>query len=406
MNRNTDRENFIPFARPSIGKEEEEAVIKVLRSGWLTTGKIAEKFETEFAGFVGSKYAAALNSATAGLHLALEAAGIKRGDRVITTPFTFASTAEVIRYLSADPIFADIEEETGNISPDLMFKTLSEYNEREKAKIKAVIPVHFAGLPCSMEEIKDAADKFELQIIEDSAHAFPVKLAEGRYKGRYAGTVGDMGVYSFYATKTITTGEGGMLVTNSKTCYERVKVMRLHGIDRDVFDRYNSIEGSWKYDITAPGFKYNMTDLAAALGLVQLKNAVNFLEKRRAIARYYIETFSQYDFLKIPDYSPEHAWHLFVIRIAPEKLTIGRDGFIELLKEEGIGTSVHFIPLHIMTYYKKRYGFKENDFPESFKRYRNSISIPIYPGLSDDSLQLISETVVKIGKKYYKKAIQ
>lgn len=403
MNQNTNREEFIPFARPFMGKEEENAIIEVLRSGWLTTGKRAEKFETEFARFVGRKYAVALNSATAGLHLALEAAGIKRGHKVITTPFTFASTAEVIRYLGADPVFADIDEKTGNISPDLILKTLSKYSKKKEERIKAVIPVHFAGLPCSMDTIMDIADKFNLEVIEDSAHAFPVKIATGRYKGKFAGTIGNMGVYSFYATKTITTGEGGMLVTDSKAYAERVKVMRLHGIDHDVFNRYTSKKGSWKYDIIAPGFKYNMTDLAAAVGLAQLEHAVAFLEKRRSIAKYYIDAFSGFDFIKIPEYSPEHAWHLFVVRIVPEKLTINRDEFIQYLREEGIGTSVHFIPLHIMTYYKKRYGFKENDFPESIKRYRSSISIPIYPGLSESNLQRISQAIIKIGKKHYRR---
>ncbi len=388
-----------------MGRAEEEAVIGVLRSGWLTTGKKTEQFETEFAGFTGTEYSLALNSATAGLHLALEAVGVKRGDKVITTPYTFASTGEVIRYLGADPLFVDIEEDTGNISPELLLKTLARFSKNDVKKIKAVIPVHFAGLPCAMERIVETAENYNLLIIEDSAHAFPVKLGRGKYRDKFAGTVGTAGVYSFYATKPITTGEGGMLVTNDRAIAERIKIMRLHGIDRDVFHRYNSLKSQWKYDIVAPGFKYNMTDIAAAIGLVQLKRALTLLERRRAVAKKYIDALSQYDFIDIPRFRTDHAWHLFVIRIKKEKLSVNRDEFIGHLIEAGIGISVHFIPLHIMTYYRKKYGYRAEDFPASYKKYAASISIPIYPGLTDSEVGRITDTIIRIGKQSYKRVV-
>lgn len=400
-----EKPDFIPFTKPDIGRKEEKAVIEVLRSGWLTTGKKTEQFENEFAGFTGTKYSLALNSATAGLHLALEAVGVKRGDRVITTPYTFASTGEVIRYLGADPLFVDIEEDTGNIDPGLLLKTLAQLSKNEVKKVKAVIPVHFAGLPCAMERIVEIAENYNLIIIEDSAHAFPVKLGRGKYRDNFAGTVGTAGVYSFYATKPITTGEGGMLVTKDRSIAERIRIMRLHGIDRDVFHRYNSPKNLWKYDIVAPGFKYNMTDIAAAIGLVQLQKAFKLLEKRRAVAKKYIDALSRYDFIDIPRFRTDHAWHLFVIRINADKLSINRDEFIGHLREAGVGISVHFIPLHIMTYYRKKYGYKAEDFPASYKKYAASISIPIYPGLTDDEVGRITDTIIRIGKQFHKRTV-
>ncbi len=391
MNRNTD---FIPFAKPSLGKEEENAVISVLRSNWLTTGNIALEFERQFREYVGSKHAIAVNSATAGLHLSLEAVGIRRGDKVITSPFTFAATAEVVRYLDAEPLFVDIEESTGNIDVDILDKTT-----RKNRRIKAIIPVHFAGNPCKMDRIMDIARAHSIAVIEDSAHAFPVRTGK---EDRFAGTIGEAGVFSFYVTKPITTGEGGMVVTDDDNIYGRILRMRLHGIDRDVFRRYTNRRASWMYDVVAPGYKYNLTDIAAAIGLVQLEKAKRFLERRREIARSYIKRLSPYDFLTLPRYSNESAWHLFVILLNLERISISRERFVDELLKRGIGVSVHFIPLHMMTYYRKRYSFKPEDFPASYRRYMRSISIPIYPDLSEKDVQYISQSIIDIGKRFYR----
>ncbi len=402
MNRSTNStptHRFIPFSRPTIENEEIKSITEVLKSGWLTTGKVTEKFEREFGKFIGTRYALALNSATAGLHLALEAIGIEKNDYVITSPFTFAATAEVVRYLGAEPLFVDIDEKTGNMDPAEVEKALT-MNKRSK-RIRAIIPVHFAGLPCRMEELSQMAKENNIPIIEDAAHSFPVKIIKGQYKGKFVGSLGEVGVFSFYATKPITTGEGGMLVTNNPQIAERVRIMRLHGINRDVFDRYTSIEASWLYDIIAPGYKYNMTDLSASIGFIQLKKATSFLEKRKRLVRRYIKKLSGYDFLELPEYKEEHAWHLFVILLNLKKLKITRDDFMKKLQQSGIGCSLHFIPLHLMTYYKKRYHFKREDFPRSYRRFRRSISLPLYPNLSEEDIDFISQTVIDIGKENY-----
>ena len=387
MNRNTD---FIPFAKPSLGTEEEEAVIKVLRSGWLTTGKEAKNFEVEFAAYTNSANALAVNSATSGLHLALEAFGVGPGDKVITSPYTFTSTAEVIHYLGADPVFADIDPETFNIDPIEVAKLLEK-----DPSIKGIIPVHIAGYPCDMDSLLELRDKYNLFILEDAAHSFPVK-----YKGKLLGSIGDAGVFSFYATKTITTGEGGMIITNNSSAAKRMSVMRLHGIDREVWDRYTSDKPSWQYSIVDAGFKYNMSDISAAIGREQLKKASLFLEKRKRIANFYIKSFEDIDFLKLPYLKEDHGWHLFMPRIIPEKLTISRDIFIQELMSKGIGISVHFIPLHLMPYYKKKYGFEDHDYPETLKAYNSVFSLPIYPDLSEEQLEKIVSAVINTGQSY------
>ena len=262
---------FVPFARPSLDQQEEEAVLSVLRSGWLTTGEVAAAFESEFAAIVGTRHALALNSATAGLHLALEAVGVGPGSVVLTTPYTFAATAEVVRYLGADPVFVDIDRATLNIDVQKLEEAL-ETLAASGRRVSAIIPVHVAGLPCDLEAIEHLSLKHGVPVVEDAAHAFPV-----RYADRYVGTHGDAGVYSFYANKTITTGEGGMVATDRDEVAARIRVMRLHGIDRDVWDRYTASGASWKYDVVAPGYKYNMTDIAAAIGRVQLRKAETFL---------------------------------------------------------------------------------------------------------------------------------
>ena len=373
--------------------KKKKAVMEVLDSGWLTTGKRAAELEKQFREITGASYALSVNSATSGLHLALEAFGISRGSKVLTTPYTFASTAEVIRYMGAHPVFVDTNADDYNINPDEIDKKLSE-----DESIKALIPVHIGGLVCDMKKIMSSAAEYSVKVIEDAAHAFPVFN-----DGKCAGNMADAGVYSFYATKTITTGEGGMVVLNSETEAKRMRVMRLHGIDRDVWDRYNSSKSKWFYEVVEPGFKYNMTDIAAALGIEQLKKAFDFLEKRKKIAEKYNKAFSEYDFITPPPFSENHAWHLYTIKINEEKLTISRDEFIEKLFEKGIGVSVHFIPLHIMPYYKTKYSLKAEDFPNAYKNYSKSLSLPIYMDLNEAQTDRIIKSVIETGIKYLRK---
>ncbi len=375
---------FIPFARPTLGAEEEQAAVEVIRSGWLTTGPQAARFEKEFAAFVGARHALAVNSATAGLHLALEALGVRRGDVVATTPYTFTATAEVIRYLEADPLFVDIDPRTYNIDPDRLRRAASGKH------LAAVIPVHVGGLPCALDELRSAAPG--VPVVEDAAHAFPVTV-----NGRYAGAIGEVGVYSFYANKTITTGEGGMVVTASDDVAGRVRIMRNHGIDREAWARYTSHAPGWKYAVVEAGYKYNLTDIAAAIGRVQLRRAREFLAGRRRVALAYLERLADCEFLELPVAPREHAWHLFLLRLRPERLSISRDEFIDRLAALGIGTSVHYIPLHVMPYYRQRYGLSPSDFPVALDSYERTISLPIYPALTDAQVGRVVEAVRQIG---------
>ena len=389
MNRNSD---FIPFALPSIGSEEKNAVMEVLDSKWLTTGKKTLEFENDFADFIGTKHAIAVNSATAGLHLSLDALRLKENSFIITTPYTFTATAEVIRYIGCHPLFVDINSDDFNIDPEKIEAAL-----KNTKNISGIIPVHIGGLVCKMDRIMQIACSFNLPVIEDCAHAFPVK-----YGDSYAGNIGNTGVYSFYATKTITTGEGGMVVTDSDSIAKRIKIMRLHGIDRDVWDRYSSKNNKWYYEVVEPGFKYNLTDMASAIGIQQLKKASLFLEIRKKISERYNTAFSSYDFIKTPPFSENHAWHLYTIQIDDTKLKINRDEFVSYLLDKGIGVSVHYIPVHIMPYYRNKYGLKAEDYPNTMKKYLNSISLPVYPDLNEEQINRIIKTVIEIGEKYYR----
>ena len=396
MNRSTD---FIPFSRPSLGREEEEAVLRVMRSGWLTTGGECRAFEKEFATYTGASRTLAVNSATAGLHLVMEALGVGPGDTVLVPTYTFTATAEVIRYCGADPWFIDLGERGWNMDPGLCEKTILEL-QRKGANIKGILTVHMGGDPEYLKELHLLAKKYGLFLAEDAAHCFPVKTEDG-----YVGTYTDAGVYSFYANKTITTGEGGMIAFTNPELSPRMEIMRLHGIDRAAWDRYTSQKASWEYDIAAPGFKYNLTDLAAAIGRVQLLRAEELLEKRCSLVRAYLKELSGLDYLELPEWKEEHAWHLFIIRLKTGRLVIDRNSFIEELNERGIGTSVHYKPLHMMSYYKNRYNLKDEDFPRATAMFGRVISLPLYPDMTMDQLKRVTEAVKGIGKVYRKKEI-
>lgn len=408
---------FIPFTIPLIEEDEKREVLEVLESGWLTTGPKVNQFEREFSSFIGSKHAIAVNSCTAALHLALEAIGIQEGDEVIIPTMTFGATAEVIRYFKAKPVLVDINPYTMNIDPDKIEEMLvrckgSGVSRPHSLRVKAIIPVHFGGLSCDMDAIIEIAKRYNLKVIEDAAHTFPAT-----YNRRMIGTIGDMTCFSFYATKTITTGEGGMITTDNDEYAERIRTMSLHGISRDAWKRYSS-EGSWYYEITAPGFKYNLTDLAAAIGLAQLKKAESMCKRRQKIASIYNEAFKDILEIEIPvdgkirglegvktgkrEIESEHSWHLYVIKLNLERLTIDRNQFIDEIKEQGIGTSVHFIPLHIHPYYRDTYGYKPQDFPIAYEVYNRIISLPVYPKMSDEDVGRVVEAVLSVAKKYRK----
>lgn len=379
----------IPFALPDIDDAEINEVVDTLRSGWITTGPKVNIFEKAFAKYIGVDYALAVNSATSGLHLALEAIGLKAGDKVITTTFTFASTAEVVNYLGAEPIFCDIDLKTFNIDVNQLERLCQKLCEKDGHNIKAIMPVHFAGQACNMTEIKRIAEKFSLLVVEDAAHALP-----STHKNKNIGTFGDITVYSFYATKTLTTGEGGMIVTNNAEYNNRMSIMRLHGFSTDTWDRYHSEKSSWYYEIVAPGYKYNMTDIAAAMGIHQLKKCSHFFEKRNRIATKYYQELSGLENIELPFidcHSDKHAFHLFVIKVKKGK----RNDFYYKMKEYGVGCSVHFIPLHMQPYWKNRYNFKDTDFPNALNCFNEVLSLPIYTRMTNKEIQQVIEAVKK-----------
>jgi len=376
----------LPFALPDIGEDEINEVVHSLRSGWLTTGIKARQFEKEFAEFIGPDVeAVAVNSATAGLHLALEAVGISQGDEVITTPYTFTATAEVIRYFGAHPVFVDIDPNTYNLDPDKLELAITP-------KTKAIIPVHFGGYSCEMDKIMEIARAYNLRIIEDAAHALPT-----HYKGKLVGSLDtDAAVFSFYATKTITTGEGGMIVTKDRNIAARCRTMRLHGINRDVFDRYTSSRPAWYYEVVAPGYKYNLTDIAASIGIHQLRKCMSFYEKRKDIARIYNEEFKNLPLILPPqpdDPDSTHSWHLYVVGMDQASTSMSRNDFVQKLFDMGIGCSVHFIPLHLHPYWSSMYNYKPEDFPVALSVYERSVSLPIYTKMSDSDIARVVDAV-------------
>jgi dTDP-4-amino-4,6-dideoxygalactose transaminase len=376
---------FLPFALPDIGDEEIAEVVDTLRSGWVTTGPKAARFETDFSAFLGQPglHAIAVNSATAGLHLALEGLGIGPGDEVITTTHTFTATAEVVRYLGADVRLVDIDPATLNIDPAAVEAAITP-------RTRAILPVHYAGLAADMQSLHDIARRHGLRVVEDAAHALPTTCG-----GRLVGTLdSDATVFSFYANKTITTGEGGMLVTRDSALAKRVRVMRLHGMNRDAFDRYTAKVPSWYYEVVAPGFKYNLTDIAAALGLQQLKKARAFQQARQRIAQAYDAAFAGLPLVLPPQPrgGDQHAWHLYVLRLA-DGAGIGRDRLIERLFDAGIGCSVHYIPLHLHPYWRERYHLQPAQFAHSQRAYERMLSLPIYNRMTDADVQRVADAV-------------
>jgi len=383
------KNKFIPFSLPDIGSKEISEVIKTMQSGWITTGPVSKKFEEKFSNFIDpNSTAISVNSATAGLHLALEAIGIKAGDEVIIPSYTFTATAEVIYYLSAKPVFVDVNKDTFNINVDSIAKAITK-------KTKAIMVVHFAGLPAEMDEIIKLAKKNRIKIIEDAAHAFPTT-----YKNRNIGSLDtDATVFSFYANKTMTTGEGGMIVTKNKKIADRCKIMRLHGINKDAFNRFRSKTPAWSYDVIAAGYKYNLTDIASSIGLVQLSRTREMQKKRERIASIYNCELSSLPIV-LPKNSNKkdiHSRHLYPILLKPES-KIKRNNFIEKMFDNKIGCSVHYLPLHMQKFWKSKFNLKKINFPVSNYLYQNEISIPLFSKMNDDEIDKVINSIKSIFK--------
>lgn len=365
---------FLPFAKPDTGPEELQAVSQAIASGWVTTGPVTKQFEANFNEFLGGGLEClAVNSATAGLHLALEALGIGPGDEVIAPSLTFTATVEVVRYLGAEPVLVDVDPITLNMCPLQVRKAIT-------CKTKAIMPVHYAGLACNMEAILAIAKEFNLKVVEDAAHALPTtcdKTLVGQLNS-------DITVFSFYANKTMTTGEGGMAVTKNIELAKRMRVMRLHGMNRDAFDRFTSKTPAWYYEIVAPGFKYNLTDIASSMGIEQLKKLPGFLKRRQYLAAKYQQELASLPLI-LPAHAPTgdiHSWHLYVIRLKPEA-KLNRDQVIQGLSDAGIGSSVHYVPLHRHPYWRDRYQLTPEMFPVAELAYQQMLSIPLFTAMTD-----------------------
>lgn len=372
----------VPFHRAAVGEEEAQAVSEVIRSGWLTMGPKTFEFEKEFAKYVGAQHAIAVSTGTAALHLALEAAGVQAGDEVLLPTTTFTATAEAVIYLGARPVLVDIDPLTMNLDPEDTARRITQ-------NTKAIIPVHLGGQPCDMEEIDRLAKACNLRIIEDAAHALP-----SEYRGKRVGQISEFTCFSFYATKTLTTGEGGMITTDNPIAADRMRLMRLHGIERDAWKRYHG-DGSWHYDVLESGFKYNLTDFQSAIGLVQLAKCDAMQKARQAIAERYSAAFSSFDELVTPMVLPDRStsWHLYVLRLHLDRLTVDRNTFIQALQRRGVACSVHFIPLHLHPYYRRKYGYQLGQFPGAEQEYRACLSLPIYPSMTDEEVRCVIRTV-------------
>ena len=382
------RREYLAFSPPTVGEDEIAEVVDTLRTSWITTGPKTKRFEAEFAAYVRAPGALALNSCTAGLHTALATLGISRGDEVITTPITFAASVNVIEHVGARPVLVDVEPDTLNIDPAAVAAAVTP-------RTRAIIPVHFAGHPVELDSLAEIARAHDLTIVEDAAHAMPA-----RYRGRMIGSGENPAAFSFYATKNLTTAEGGML-TGSPSFLEQAAVVSLHGMSRDAWKRYGK-GGSWFYEILTPGFKYNMTDIQASIGLRQLQRLAGFQQRRREVVDAYNDAFGMHPAFEVPVERAhvEHAWHLYVLRLRPEALTISRGRFIEELTERNIGTSVHFIPIHLHPYYRDRYGYAATDFPVAKGAYERMLSLPLHPGLSPDDVDDVIGAVLDVAERY------
>jgi dTDP-4-amino-4,6-dideoxygalactose transaminase len=390
------RGKLLPFSPPLIGEEEIADVVDTLRSDWITTGPKVQRFESEFAEGVGAESALALSSCTAALHVALATLGIGPGDAVITTPMTFCSGVHVIEQVGARPVLVDVEPDTLNLDPIKVRSALERLHQRGEERVKALMPVHLYGHPCDFDALLEIASEYGLAVIEDCAHSLPA-----RYHGRVIGAkiyseVPVLSCFSFYATKNLTTAEGGML-TGDPELIDEARVWSLHGMSRDAWKRYSG-EGSWYYEVIRLGFKYNMTDVQAALGLHQLRRLRSFHARRTEIARRYNEAFAPVPSLEIPAARAEveHAWHIYALRLNPGTLSISRNQFIEGLKQRRISTSVHFIPIHIHPYYRDRYGYQPEEFPVAYREYQRMLSLPIYPRMTDGDVEDVIEAVLDV----------
>jgi len=379
----------VPFHAPSIGEEAIRAVTETLQSGWITTGPKTRSFEEAFARFIGVRHALAVSSCTAALHLSLDAARLREGDEVLVPTLTFAATAEVVAYFKAKPVLVDVDPLYFNLS-------LEDAGRKITSKTKVIIPVHFGGHPCPMNSVLELAATNGLTVVEDAAHAIPAK-----YRGQNIGTLSPMTAFSFYATKTLTTGEGGMVTTNDDSLADRVSLMRLHGMSRDAWKRYTAA-GTWRYEITEAGYKYNLTDPQAALGLVQLSNCEEMWRRRVEIAQKYDSALASLEAYRTPLVAQDvqHAWHLYVVLVKPSAIGIHRDQVIEELRERGIGTSVHFIPLHLHPYYQRTWGYQPGQFPVAEDYFDRCISLPIYPSMTDEDVNHVIEALQDISIKF------
>ena len=384
-------EEYIPFHKPLITEDEIIEVTNTIRSGWWTTGPKTIRFEKEFNSYIGAKFSVTTSSWTAAAHLALEAIGLKEGDEVIIPSMTFTATAEIVCYFKAKPVIVDVQKDSFNIDPTKIERAITE-------KTKAIIPVHYGGNPCDMDEIMSIAKPHNLKVMEDAAHSLPAW-----YKNKMIGTIGDVTCFSFYVTKTLATGEGGMLCTDDEEIAKRCSVMRLHGINSDAWKRYTN-EGSWYYEVIAPGFKYNFTDIQAALGIAQLKKIDFMLEERKKIFREYNSLLGQNDLIKLYEYKKDRkpSYHLYPILLELDRLRISRSQFIDELKKNGIGTSVHFIPLYRHPYYRDTFKLSEKDFPVSEYLYPRIITLPIWPGMAEEQVERVADTINNLTRKFVK----
>ena len=378
------RDTFLPFSPPDLGEEEIQEVVDSIRSGWITTGPKVRQFEQDFAAYLAAPTALAVSSATDAMLVALATLGIGPGDEVITTTMTFCSTLHVIEHLGARPVLVDVRPDTLNMDPEAVSKAITR-------RTRCIMPVHLYGHPCDMDELIGLAERHGLYVVEDAAHALPA-----RYHERMVGTIGALTAFSFYATKNLTTAEGGML-TGAPELIDQARIWSLHGMSRDAFNRYQA-EGSWCYEVVLPGFKCNMTDIQAALGLAQLRRLPQMQARRRTIVERYNAAFADIPELELPIVKPwvEPSWHLYVVRLNLDRLTIDRSRFIGELKERNIGASVHFIPNHIQPYYRDRYGYKPADFPVAYHEYQRLVSLPLSPALSDQDVADVIEAVTDI----------